>query len=212
MNSQHPSPKDRSHQGHPSSPRRLLSRDDRSQRTDRLLLDVPTMEDIEPLHEIYADPRVWTHFPSLRHTEPSTTGAMLGRWITAWESDGLGPWMVREAESRTFLGHAGCRLLGAPAAGAFWNLGYRFAPEAHGHGYATEVSRAALEAARAHRPEIPVVAYLLEHNTASRRVAENVGLTLRHRAPDAGNPDPDAIRLVLADRELTAAQLAETLR
>jgi hypothetical protein len=37
-------------------------------------------------------------------------------------------------------------------------------------------------------------------------------LRLVHRAPDAGNPGPDVIRLVYADRELTAAQLATTLR
>ena len=57
-----------------------------------------------------------------------------------------------------------------------------------------------------------MVAYLLEHNTASAAVARRVGLELRHRAPDAGNPDPAAIRLVLADRPLDEEQLAATLR
>jgi RimJ/RimL family protein N-acetyltransferase len=46
------------------------------------------------------------------------------------------------------------------------------------------------------------VAYLLENNRASAAVAEKLGLTLRHRGPDAGNPDPSAIRVVYADRPL----------
>jgi hypothetical protein len=43
-------------------------------------------------------------------------------------------------------------------------------------------------------------------------VAEKVGLSLRHSAPDAGNPDPEAVRLVYADRELTDLELAAALR
>lgn len=37
--------------------------------TERLRLDAPTPDDLQALHEIYSDPRVWTHFPSLRHTD-----------------------------------------------------------------------------------------------------------------------------------------------
>ena len=50
-------------------------------------------------------------------------------------------------------------------------------------------------------PERPVLAFLLEHNVASRRTAEKVGLRLVWRGPDDGNPDPDAVRLVFLDRE-----------
>lgn len=182
-------------------------------RTERLLLDAPRERDLDALHAIYADPRVWTHFPALRHTDPSRTREMLGRWIEVWERDGLGPWMVRSRDrphgsDGPLLGHGGVDL----REGAFWNLGYRLAAEAHGHGYATEVARAGVAAARRHRGEVPVIAYLLEHNHASRRVAEKVGLALRLRGPDAGNPDPEAVRLVLADRPLEAAQEAAALR
>ena len=57
-----------------------------------------------------------------------------------------------------------------------------------------------------------MVAYLLENNPASAAVAEKVGLTLRHRGPAAGNPDPSAVRLVSADRELSETELAATMR
>ena len=54
----------------------------------------------------------------------------------------------------------------------------------------------------------PVVACLLEHNVQSRGRAERAGLSLVWRGPDAGNPDPAAVRLVYADRPLPDAVLA----
>ncbi|KYH45153.1 GNAT family N-acetyltransferase [Branchiibius sp. NY16-3462-2] len=176
--------------------------------TTRLSLERPLPDDLEALFAIYSDPRVWQHFPSLRHTDPERTAAMLRGWIDGWERDGLGMWMVRLPGDPALLGHGGCTI----RADSFWNLGYRFAPAAQGHGYATEVAREAVSAAQQHRPDLPVVAYLLENNLPSANVATKVGLALQHRAPDAGNPDPGAIRLVYADRQLTAEQLAATLR
>ena len=81
------------------------------------------------------------------------------------------------------------------------NLYYRFSPDVQGNGYATELARVALAAAKAVRPERPVVAFMLEHNTASWRVAERVGMHHLWTGPDAGNPDPTAVRLVYADRD-----------
>jgi hypothetical protein len=56
-----------------------------------------------------------------------------------------------------------------------------------------------------------VIAYLLEHNAESRGRAEKAGLSLVWRGPDAGNPDPDAVRLVYADRPLTDDVLARVI-
>lgn len=181
--------------------------DRRHLRTDRLRLEVPHEDDLAGLHEIYSDPRVWTHFPTLRHTDPATTRTMLEGWIAAWARDGLGPWLVRLPDDERVIGHAGCSL--RPA--GWWNLGYRFAADVHGRGLASEAARVAVEQAGAVRPAAPVVAYLLDHNVASRKVAERLGMTLQHRGPDEGNPDPAAVRLVYADRDLTEEQRAATL-
>lgn len=181
--------------------------DRRHLRTDRMRLDIPSEDDLAVLHEIYSDPRVWTHFPTLRHTEPETTRTMLEGWIAAWARDGLGPWLVRLPDDERVIGHAGCSL--RPT--GWWNLGYRFAADVHGRGLASAAARVAVEQAVAVRPDAPVVAYLLEHNVASRKVAERLGMTLQHRGPDGGNPDPSAVRLVYADRDLTDGQLALTL-
>lgn len=192
-----------------------------------LVLDQPRIGDLDDVFEIFSDPRVWTHFPSGRMTSREEAESFLLQRIADWEVDGLGTWIVREEKGGPMLGSCGCsvrRQVGADdsvqtaADGpvlveAFWNLGYRFRPEVQGRGYASRVASLAIAEAQARKPELPVVAYLLEHNIASKAVAEKIGLGLQHRAPDAGNPDPQAIRLVYADRELDdARQLDATLR
>jgi hypothetical protein len=67
---------------------------------------------------------------------------------------------------------------------------------------------ASLDAAHAVDPDRPVIAYLVEHNERSRGRAERSGLSLVWRGPDAGNPDPAAVRLVYADRPLDDDVLA----
>ncbi len=52
-----------------------------------------------------------------------------------------------------------------------------------------------------------VVIMTLEHNHGSRAIAEKIGLRLGWQDPDRGDPDPDAVRLILADRALTEATL-----
>lgn len=168
-------------------------------RTTRLRLRRPAGGDVGALFEICSDPRVWEHFPSMRHGERTTTARSVQRWIADWDRDGLGIWTVWLG-SRV-IGYGGCSLL----RGTVWNLGYRLAADVHGRGYATELAQTALAAARQVDPARAVVAYLLEHNTASARVAEKLGMTLVDRGPDAGNPDPDAVRLVYADRALDDA-------
>lgn len=175
---------------------------------DRLVLVRPEADDVEDRYAICSDPRVLTHLPSARHVERSTTQHLIDEWIAEWDRDGLGLWSVREHPAGPVVGYGGCSV----RHDAFWNLGYRFSADPHGRGYATEVSLRGIEAERAHPLDLPVVAYLLEHNAASARVARKVGLRLVHRAPDAGNPDADAVRLIYADRALDKDTLAATLK
>ncbi len=176
--------------------------------TDRLRLTRAVPSDLDAVFAIQSDPRVWTHYPSLQHTDPAQTVEMMERWERSWRDAGLGSWVARLRDTGEVVGNGGCTLLG----GEVWNIGYRIAPDHHGRGLATELARAGVERARAIAPERPVIAYLVEHNRASAHVAEKLGLELVHRAPDAGNPDPAVVRLVFADRPLTPEQLVATLR
>lgn len=176
--------------------------------TTRLALTRPTQDDAEQLYRIASDARVWGHFPSGRHTDILQTRAVIDVWLQSWNRVGLGSWVVHLRETFQVIGYGGCSLL----ADTVWNLGYRLAADEHGKGYATELAREAVRQAGLVRPELPVIAYLLEHNAASARVAEKLGFELVYRGPDAGNPDPKAVRLVYASRALTAEELAVVVR
>ena len=168
-------------------------------RTERLTLTTPTLDDVDAWHELHADPRVWTHFPSGRATDRSESVAAVVAARDDWDRADLGYWVIRSAGDGAMVGVGGCRPVGD---GDRWNLYYRFTPESQGNGFAAEVARAAVEAANAMRPDWPVVAIMLEHNVASWKVAERIGLQRIATGPDEGNPDPTAVRFTYADRPL----------
>ncbi len=183
-----------------------MARDDlRQVTTDRLDLRALTPDDVDALYLLNADPEGWRHFPQGRHTSRERTLTDVERAVAAWDRDGLAYWAARPHGSPDLAGFGGVRLLPDVAV---WNVGFRFAPRFQGLGLAREVAQAGLDAAGVRRPDVPVIAYLLEHNTASKRLVERLGLQLVWRGADAGNLDPEAVRLVYADRPLTEEVLA----
>lgn len=174
-------------------------------RTDRLALDAITATDLEPMFALHSDPAVWRHLPSGRHRDREQTARFVAEIEHEWANGGLCWWGARPLEDTpdgptagTLIGIGGC----ACRLGVVWNLYYRLAPTAWGHGFANEIVRAGREAAAAVDSQMPVVAYLLEHNAGSKHTAERAGLTLAWRGPDPGNPDPAAVRLIYTDRHL----------
>ncbi|MGO2658338.1 GNAT family N-acetyltransferase [Mycetocola reblochoni] len=110
------------------------------------------------------------------------------------------PAAVRRAASGRMIGTGGVRLLAEPAV---WNLGYRLSPDSWGRGLATELARAALAAADALHPELPVTARAISDNRASTAVLDRLGLGLiwEGRPPSA----PGSLRRVYSDRPLSSA-------
>ncbi|GAA1738934.1 hypothetical protein GCM10009809_37840 [Isoptericola hypogeus] len=172
--------------------------------TDRLVLTAAGPADADDLYALNSDPRVWTHFPQGRHTDPEQTARQVADFAADWARDGLGYWAARRRDDGALVGVGGVKLRRE----GVLNLYYRIAAEQQGQGFATELGRAAVDAAAGVLPGVPVTAFLLEHNAASRATAEKLGLRLVWRGPDAGNADPDAVRLVFADRELDDETLA----
>ena len=167
--------------------------------TERLTLSRPTDRDLPDLHALHADPEVWRHLPSARHTEPAQTRELVDRYLAGWEVNGVDAWVARDTATGALVGMGGPSLRG----GLAWNIYYRLAPSAWGRGYAQEIVAAARQAVSATGLDLPLVASLLEHNEGSRRAAQRAGLELVWRGPDEGNPDPDAVRLLFADRPLS---------
>ncbi|GAA4211863.1 GNAT family N-acetyltransferase [Actinocatenispora rupis] len=165
-------------------------------RTERLDLRAVSYDDLAPMYELHADPEGWHHFPAGRHTEIGTTRAFLELVVDGWRADGLSYWTVRPRDAETVIGLGGVRRL----PDGTWNLAYRFATSARGHGYAQEVARAGLAAAGEVDPAQPVVAWIDETNPASVRVAERIGLAYQGKRTNADG----TLMLVYADRPLPA--------
>jgi [ribosomal protein S5]-alanine N-acetyltransferase len=178
-------------------------------RTERLLLRPLSLDHVDDYYRVYGDPRTWEHQPRYRHTTRGESARAIERSMESHRTYGFGHCAVVLREpvaglaAGSFLGSAGAAMLRFDA----WNLGYRFAPEAWGRGFATEAAGVALAAARSTRPETPVTARVLARNTASVRVLERLGLDLVwsgvSNAVPAGPADTTHLeRHVYADRTL----------
>jgi len=180
--------------------------------TPRLRLDPVVPADLDEHFALLSDPAGWRHLPGGVHTDPATTANGIRHSVGHWQRHGLGYWTARlradlpEAglTAGAMVGTGGCAVR---VGTSWWNLYYRLTPRAWGLGLAAELVTAALDAAHAADPDRPVIASLLEHNAESRGRAERSGLTLVWRGPDAGNPDPAAVRLVYADRPVPGVLL-----
>ncbi|MGI9823813.1 GNAT family N-acetyltransferase [Agromyces sp. Marseille-Q5079] len=177
--------------------------------TDRVLLTPLTLDHVDELHRVYGDPRTWQHLPSGRHADRGQSAQAIERAAQSRREHGFGMNAVRlrepvgELAPGGFVGSAGANMLPFGA----WNLGYRFAPEAWGHGLALEAARLSLAAATEAAPDAPVTARVLANNPASIRVLERLGLDLAWRGTSSDEPadahDTTHLeRLVFTDRAL----------
>jgi len=173
-------------------------------RTDRLLLRPVTPSEIDDVHGVFSDPRTWSHLPSGRHLVRSSTVDLVQRKIGGRARHGLASWAVRVAADGSFVGLGGVDMTAA----GVWNLGYRLAPDVWGRGFATEIARAAVEAAAQIAPGVAVTGRVLTSNPASAAVLAKAGLSLVWQGSTA-TPLPAGVeRQVWSDRALSGAERA----
>jgi RimJ/RimL family protein N-acetyltransferase len=148
----------------------------RPRRTDRLLLRPPTEADAQRMFEIFGDPRTNVHNPLGPYPDMDTARTMLAARIAQWRQHGFGQWAiaVRDAPD-TLIGFGGVAYRQYLDEEKL-NLGYRFATESWGHGYATELGEAALKLAFEDLAKPEVFALVRPDNLASARVLEKLGM------------------------------------
>jgi RimJ/RimL family protein N-acetyltransferase len=148
--------------------------------TDRLVLRRFTANDVEILVELDSDPEV-THFvtggvPTAREEVETDILPAFLRYYDRY--DGYGFWAAIDKDTGEFIGWFHLR----PAPGHPEDepeLGYRLRRSAWGNGYAAEGSRALVDAAFRQYGAARVVAETMAVHTASRRVMEKCGMSLR---------------------------------
>jgi ribosomal-protein-alanine N-acetyltransferase len=154
--------------------------------TDRLILREWRDEDREPFARMNADPRVVEFLPSAMTRDESDD--FVDRIVRRWTEDGVGLWAIERREDGAFLGFTG---LAPPRFEAHFTpaveVGWRYAAEAWGRGYATETARAALRFGFEDRELDEIVSFTVPANVRSRAVMERLGMT-RDAADDFDHP------------------------
>jgi RimJ/RimL family protein N-acetyltransferase len=164
-------------------------------RTDRLLLRPVALDDLDAMYDVHADPATSRHSPTgpiVRSRDEARV--KLAGWVTHWNEAGFGYWAVRllDGADGTVLGFGGAMrgaltLPGRPPLDVA-NLYYRLRPSSWGHGYATEMARAARRLVAERAPDRPLIAAVRPANVGSARVAEHVGLVPYATVERSGQP------------------------
>ena len=158
--------------------------------TDRLVGCRPLARDADELHVVMSDPRVaeWLWPGALGGARTlSQVRALLVHDMDHWKRHGFGAWIVRDRATGALVGRVGLMravVEGADEVEVFWLI----APDRWGEGLATEMARAAVDAALGPLGLASVVAFTQPHNTASRSVMERLGMTYEREYERAGLP------------------------
>lgn len=144
--------------------------------TQRLILRAPAASDVDRLFDIYSDPAVHRFSPKGPLKQLADAETLLDGWLAHWKRKGYGTWAISTADAPDqLIGFGGVslyRYLDVERE----NLGYRFAEEAWGKGYATELAGYALRFAAEELSLPEIFALVRPAHTASIRVLEKAGM------------------------------------
>ena len=154
--------------------------------TPRLRLRLWHEGDAESFAAMNADPRVREHFLGLLTREESD--ASVARMRAHFAKHGFGTWVVELRHRPGLIGFTGLThpAFAAPC-GPCVEIGWRFAYDHWGHGYATEAAKEALRAGFEWVGLQEIVAFTTVANVRSRRVMEKIGLS-HDEADDFDHP------------------------
>lgn len=148
-------------------------------RTPRLLLRRWHDDDLVPMADINADPRVmhWVDDGSVRDLDQTAEAIEL--WEEEWDEEGFGLFAVELLASGELIGFTGLSVPEflpevMPAVAISWRLGSQY----WGQGYASEAAQATLEFALQDRGLDRVVAIDRVGDNASENVIRKLGMEL----------------------------------
>lgn len=167
-------------------------------------LTQPTMDDLDDLHALFADPRTWWNCPNHRHTSVAQTQAMLEQWVTDWQQHHIGYWILRDDRGR-FLGTGGVRRCGDAM-----DMRYAVPPHLWHRKYGSYLASNGIEAAKLYNPTIPVFVTSLARNITSCLIAEHLGFVVVRR--DFDLTADAASRRIYANRAVYQQDIDDYMR
>jgi RimJ/RimL family protein N-acetyltransferase len=150
--------------------------------TERLILREFTQDDVNNLVELDSDPEVMRYLNGgIATPRELVKREILPRFLSYYRRyDGFGVWAAIEKSSAMFIGWFSFRPHDESCPNEV-ELGYRLRLLVWGQGYATEGARELIRKGFTELGVQRVTANTYEHNSASRRVMEKVGMTLVRR-------------------------------
>jgi len=164
----------------------------RELRTERLRLRPIAESDVDAYAGLRGDPRTRVYSRSGVPVPPEQARQELLAACTSWRELGYGHWVISDATDG-FLG-----VIVVEAGGLdprVPDLGWIVVPEAWGQGIATEAARLVVADLLTRTDVTQLTAYLQAGNTASRRVAEKIGMRLRERGTDSSGRELEVYEL-----------------
>jgi RimJ/RimL family protein N-acetyltransferase len=159
-------------------------------RTSSLTLRVPAPEDIDAILAIHTDARACAHNPSDALTSRAEAEDLFHSWLEQWQRHGTGYWTIRATDSGELLGFCGLKFVTLHSRRVL-NFFCRLGPQHRGRGVGSEAASAAIQWARSHWPEVPIIARVRPANHASRRLAQRCGLRRATELDTAGEDGID---------------------
>ncbi len=155
--------------------------------TDRLVLRAPVEADREAIVALNADPRVGAWLGGVR--DAASTKAYLDWHQAHFTAHGFGLYAIERKADGAVIGTAGLWRVPdyVPGLAGQIEIGWRLAPEAWGHGYATEAARAILDHGFQVLGLDEIVAFTARTNLASQAVMRRLGMV---HAPERGFEHP----------------------
>ncbi len=153
--------------------------------TDRLLLRAMVPEDIDPLLEVFGDPKVMESF-----NEPPFNREQMAGWVERnlkhQEKHGYGLFSVVLKSEGKLIGDCGLEHMELGGEQVV-ELGYDIASQYWNQGIATEAASAVRDHAFTELGLKEIVSFIRDHNIASRRVSEKIGMTLERKLGKPGH-------------------------
>lgn len=145
--------------------------------TNRLLIRMWTSDDADALFEICSDSRVMQHIGTGKPYQSIDEAYCFLDWAGAYqEKNGFSRWATVEKSSRKVIGSCGFARLESSAE---IELGYLFARQMWGKGYATEAAEACLNYGFNQLKFAEVVALTDPEHIGSQKVVEKLGFICR---------------------------------
>jgi RimJ/RimL family protein N-acetyltransferase len=147
--------------------------------TDRLTLREMTGDDLDAVAAMLGDEQVMRYYP-----RPKTRAEARG-WIEwnqrLYRDRGFGLWLMTVTGSGEFVGECGLTVQIVDGVEEI-EVGYHVMPAHQRHGYATEAAARCRDFARDQLSVERLIAVINAENTASRAVAERIGLQYEKHA------------------------------